>query len=51
MAGKPVVDRLCLVGGQVVADQAHVEFGRHGFVDRDEERLELDGPGAGDGSG
>jgi NAD kinase len=32
------------VGGEVVADQVHVELGGDGFVDRDEEFLELDRP-------
>jgi hypothetical protein len=33
----------CLVGGQVPADQVHVEVGRDGLVDRDEELAELHG--------
>jgi hypothetical protein len=32
------------VGGQVVADQLHVQVGGHGFVDGDEELAELDRP-------
>ena len=31
-----------LVGGQVVADQVHVQLGRHVGVDRGQELLELD---------
>lgn len=38
---QPVVDHRCLVGGQVVADQMHVQAGRHGLVDRDQKLLEL----------
>jgi len=39
--GQPVVDRWCFVGGEVVAHQVHVEFDRHGLVDRGEELFEF----------
>src|SRR3954452_9226099 len=44
VAGQPVADRRGLVGGQVVADQVHVQLGRDGLVDGDEELAELDCP-------
>jgi hypothetical protein len=39
--GQPVPDGGGLVGGEVVTDQVHVEFGGYGFVDGGEEFLEL----------
>jgi hypothetical protein len=43
MAGQPGADVWSLVGAVVVADQVHVQFGRHRLVDRDQELLELGG--------
>ncbi len=40
---EPGADRRGLVGGQVVADQVHIQFGRHGLVDLGQELLELGG--------
>jgi hypothetical protein len=37
--GQPVPDGGGLVGGEVVTDQVHVEFGGYGFVDGGEEFL------------
>ena len=47
MLASQSLDGGCLVGGEVVADQVNVEFGRDGFVDGDQEFLELDGPVSG----
>jgi len=44
---QPVVDRGCLVGRQVVADQVYVELCGYGLVDRDQEFFEFDCPMAG----
>jgi hypothetical protein len=30
--------------GEVVTDQVHIQLGGHGFVDRDQELVELDCP-------
>ena len=43
VAGEPVPYRRGLVGGEVVADQVHVQPGRHGLVDRYQELPELRG--------
>jgi len=40
-AGEPVADRRGLAGGEVAADQVHVQLGRDGLVDRGEELLEF----------
>jgi hypothetical protein len=42
--GEPFVDRLGLVGGEVVADQVHVQFGGNRLVDGDQELLEFHRP-------
>jgi hypothetical protein len=44
VAGQPGADGRRLVGSQVVADQVHVQLGRHSLIDRDEELAELDRP-------
>ena len=44
MGRQPGGDRRGLVGGEVVADQMHVEFVWDGLVDLVEELLELDRP-------
>ena len=41
VGGEPGADRRGLVGGQVVADQMHVQFGRHALIDLGQELLEL----------
>ena len=41
VGGEPGADRRGLVGGQVVADQMHIQFGRHGLIDLGQELLEL----------
>ena len=37
MLGQPCLDRGCLGGTVVVADQVDVQIGRHGLVDGDQE--------------
>ena len=44
VAGQPGLDGRGLVGGEVVADQVHVQLGGHGLVDRGQELPELHGP-------
>ena len=44
VAGQPVTDRRGLVGGEVVADQVHVQVGGDGLVDGDEELAEWNVP-------
>jgi hypothetical protein len=44
VAGQPVPDGRGLVGGEVVADQVHVQVGGDGLVDGDQELAELDRP-------
>jgi hypothetical protein len=44
MGRQPGADRWGLLGGQVVTDQVHVEFGRHGLLNLAEELGELDRP-------
>ena len=43
MAGQPLPDEGGLVRGEVVADQVHVQAGRHGVVDPDQELAEFHG--------
>ena len=44
-------DGRCLVSGQVVADQVHIQIGGNGLVDGDQKPCETPSPDAGSGSG